>query len=71
MKLIIKYADAENIDEQFVHLYNVNSVDDAHNIVVDLEQSKNFIVILGHVVLTEEELQVIANQGKENITFLN
>ncbi len=71
MKLIIKFANAENIDEHFVHLYNVDSELDAYDIVVDLEQSKNFVVILGHVVLTEEELQVIANQGRENITYLN
>jgi len=70
MKLIIKYTNPLK-DEEFVDLYNVDSPTDADEIVVNFEQSKNFIVILGHVTLTEEQFQIIVNQGKENITYLN
>ena len=70
MKLIIKYTNPLK-DEEFVDLYNVDSSTDADEIVVNFERSKNFIVILGHVTLTEEQFQVITNQGRENITYLN
>ena len=70
MKLIIKYTNPLK-DEEFVDLYNVDSSADADEIVVNFEQSKNFIVILGHVTLTEEQFQIITNQGRENITYLN
>jgi len=70
MKLIIKYTNPLK-DEEFVDLYNVDSSTDADEIVVNFERSKNFIIILGHVTLTEEQFQIIVNQGKENITYLN
>ena len=70
MKLIIKYTNPIK-DEEFVDLYNIDSSTDADEIVLNFERSKNFIVILGHVTLTEEQFQVVTNQGRENITFLN
>ena len=72
MKLIIKYTDLFD-DEEFVDLYNVDSPTDADEIILDFERSKKeeFIVILGHVTLTEEQFQIIVNQGRENITYLN
>ena len=70
MKLIIKYTNPLK-DEEFVDLYNVDSSTDADEIVVNFERSKNFIIILGHVTLTEEQFQVVINQGRENITYLN
>jgi len=70
MKLIIKYTNPIK-DEEFVDLYNVDSSIDADEIVVNFERSKNFIIILGHVTLTEEQFQVVTNQGRENITYLN
>lgn len=70
MKLIIKYTNPLK-DEEFVDLYNVDSSADADEFIVKLKRPKNFIVILGHVTLTEEQFQVITNQGRENITYLN
>ena len=70
MKLIIKYTNPLK-DEEFVDLYNVDSSTDADEIVVNFERSKNFIIILGHVTLTEEQFQVVINQSRENITYLN
>ena len=70
MKLIIKYTNPIK-DEEFVDLYNVDSSTDSEEIILNFERSKNFIIILGHVTLTEEQFQVVTNQGRENITYLN
>ena len=70
MKLIIKYTNPIK-DEEFVDLYNIDSSTDADEIVLNFERSKNFIVILGHVTLTEEQFQVVTKKNNSKHYFWN